>query len=71
MTGEPGSHEFVQGELQILETKRIPQNWGNEASWVYLRGLLCNTEEEAKQSANKKVRRVYMGKFKNQLQTFL
>ena len=47
VTGVPGSQEFVQRELKILMEKRIPQNWGNEASWVYLRGLLCNSEEEA------------------------
>ena len=52
-------------------TKRIPQNWGNEASWVYLRGLLCNSEEEAEQSKNKKVKRVFAWKYKNQLLTFL
>ena len=71
VTGAPGSAEFVRAELQILMTKRIPQRWDNEAAWVYLRGLLCNTEEEAKQSSTRKVKRACMGNFKAELEPFL
>ena len=69
-TGAPGSTEFVTKELEILMTQRIPQKVDNEASWVYLRGLLCTTMEEEELSKTKKIKRVFMGRFKDILKPF-
>ena len=71
VTGTPGSPEFVAKELDILMNHRIPQKVDNEASWVYLRGLLCTTQEEEDESSKKKIKRVFMGRFKAQLEPFL
>ena len=69
-TGAPGSSEFVMKELEMLMTLRIPQKVDNEASWVYLRGLLCTTMEEEESSKSKKIKRVFMGRFKDILEPF-
>ena len=54
----------------MLVTLRIPQKVDNEASWVYLRGLLCTTMEEEESSKSKKIKRVFMGRFKDILVPF-
>lgn len=46
----PGSQEFVEAELETILEKRLPQNFSNESAWVYLRGLMCQTEDEAEKS---------------------
>ena len=43
---QPGSVELVNSELKILIENRLPQNFGNEAAWVYLRGLYCLSEAD-------------------------
>lgn len=68
---KPGTVEFVQSEIDIMINKRIPQRYGNEATWVYLRGMLANTEEEAKYSQEKQVKRVFIGHFADQLRAFV
>ena len=45
-THAPGTLEFVKSELQPILTKWLPKDLANESCWVYLRGMLCLTEEE-------------------------
>lgn len=58
----PGSVEFVEAELKYVLKERLPLKWNNEASWVYIRGLLCLTESE--EDPTKQVKRVFIGRFR-------
>jgi protein farnesyltransferase/geranylgeranyltransferase type-1 subunit alpha len=68
---EPGTKEFVEAELNLILNKRLPQDFTNESAWVYLRGLLCQTEEEATASQNTNVKRVCIKHFISTLKPFL
>lgn len=59
----PGSVEFVESELKNVLKERLPLKWDNEACWVYIRGLLCITEEE--EDSSKQVKRIFIGRFRD------
>ena len=64
----PDTQEFVKAELEYVLHERLPYKWNNEACWVYMRGLLCLTEAEEKQST---IKRVFIGKFHDLLEPFV
>ena len=45
-----GTEEFVRAEIQFVIGEWLPRDMTNESCWVYLRGMLCNTEEEEAKS---------------------
>jgi protein farnesyltransferase/geranylgeranyltransferase type-1 subunit alpha len=46
-THAPGTPEFVGEQLKYVMEQRWTERMDNEAMWVYLRGMLANSEEEA------------------------
>ena len=46
----PGTYDFVRSELEIILADRLPQDLGNEACWVYLKGMLCTNDAEEEKS---------------------
>lgn len=49
----------------------LPKDLSNESCWVYLRGLICNTEAEEVASQQKPVKRVCISKVRDVLAPFL
>ena len=64
---EVGLTEFVREEVNLVLQKWLPRRLDNEACWVYLRGMLASSEDEAEKSLAKNVKRVYIGNFKDVL----
>lgn len=52
---------LVEQECKYALEKRLSENWGNEAAWAYMRGMLANTEEEAKNSIGTNAPRLFIG----------
>lgn len=46
----PGTAEFVRSEVEFVVSSWLPKNLSNEACWVYLRGMLCLTDDEENKS---------------------
>ena len=46
-TNAPGTPEFVGEQVKYVMEQRWTERMDNEAMWVYLRGMLANSEEEA------------------------
>ena len=67
----PGSIEFVRDEVSKVLQKWLPRDLNNEAAWVYLRGMLATSEEDAQKSQKTNVKRVYIGHVKDLLAPFL
>ena len=65
----PGTPEFVEAELKYVLKDRLPFKWNNEACWVYIRGLLCLSEDEEKQA--KQIKRVFIGRFRDLLAPYI
>jgi len=42
--------ELVAEEIEYVMSKRLPENYLNESAWVYLRGFLALSQEEAEKS---------------------
>jgi len=42
--------EIVQVECKEALERRLPDNWGNEACWAYIRGFLATSEADAEKS---------------------
>lgn len=60
-----GSPEFVEAEMKYLLGERLPFKWDNEACWVYLRGMFCQTPEEEQASKNKPIKRCCIVRYKD------
>ena len=45
-----GTAEFVRSEVEFVIGDWLPENLSNEAGWVYLRGMLCQTDQEEAKS---------------------
>ena len=41
----PGTVEFVRSEVEFLISE-LGKDLSNEPTWVYLRGMLCNSDAE-------------------------
>ena len=67
----PGTYEFVKSEIQILLAMMQPPGLGNEAFWVYLKGMLCITDAEEEKSQRTNAKKVRMSKFEDILQPLL
>jgi len=48
-----------------------PPGLGNEAFWVYLKGMLCITDAEEEKSQRTNAKKVRMSKFEDILQPLL
>ena len=57
------SKELVDSECKYVLQRRLPDNWRNEASWAYLRGMLATTKAEAEQSKTTNAKRWFIGDF--------
>ena len=56
------SKELVEKECRYA-ISRLPMNYRNEAAWAFLRGMLANTQEEAKNSLTTNAKRYFIGDF--------
>ena len=54
------TQELVEREIKYVLEKRLPENWKNEASWVYLRGLLATSQEEEDLSKTSNAKRMFI-----------
>ena len=61
--GHGFSKELFEAELRYVVSKRLPQNWRNEASWAYVRGLLANSKEDSERSLSTNAKRWFIGDF--------
>ena len=66
----PGTVEFVRSEVEFV-LPRLREDLGNEACWVYLRGMFCLTDDEEQKSKSTNVKRVRMNKLDDLLRPFL
>ena len=66
-----GSPEFVEAEMKYVLGERLPFKWDNEACWVYLRGMFCQTPEEEEASKTKSIKRSYIVRYKDFLGPYL
>ena len=67
----PGTVGFVRSEVEIILNDWLPKNLANEPVWVYMRGMLCQSEEDAVKSQNKNVKKVCITHVKDILLPFL
>mmetsp|Transcript_510 Transcript_510/g.561 ORF Transcript_510/g.561 Transcript_510/m.561 type:complete len:87 (+) Transcript_510:530-790(+) len=58
MKGNKFDKELVASEIDYVMKKRLPQNYFNESAWVYLRGMLALTQEEAEASLKTHVKKI-------------
>jgi len=66
-----GTLEFARSELSFVVDEWLPKDLSNESCWVYLRGLLCNTEAEEAKSQQTPVKRICIKKCSDLLLPFL
>ena len=62
---EDSVKSLIAKEIQYVLSKRLSQNYGNEAVWVYLRGLLATSQEEAEQSTTTNIKKAFILDFKD------
>ena len=69
----PGSFDFVRSEVQQVINNYLSQQDGlsNESCWVYLRGMLCNSDEEEIKSQSTPSKRVNINKLRTFMLPFL
>ena len=61
----PGTLGFVKSEVELIMTNWLPKDLTNEACWVYLRGMLCNTDQEEAKSQRSNAKRVNIDKLRD------
>jgi hypothetical protein len=66
-----GSPEFVEAEMKYVLGQRLHLKWDNEACWVYLRGMFCQTLAEEEASKNKPIKRCCIVRYKDFLGPYL
>ena len=62
-TSEKFDADLVKQEIKYVMEKRLPTNLSNESPWVYLRGMLATSQEEAKKSLKTNAKKEFILQF--------
>ena len=61
--GDPFGSDLVRKEVKYVLEKRLIENLTNESAWVYLRGMLATTKEEAEKSLKTNAKKCFILEF--------